>query len=757
MLLDELNLEQRVAAEHLEGPVIIIAGAGSGKTRTLTYRIANLIEQGVDPFNILALTFTNKAATEMKERIITLVGDKARLIWMGTFHSMFSRVLRIEAERLGYMSTFSVYNTDDSKNLIKNIVKENNLDEKTYNKSFLLNRISMAKGNLISPQNYMDNLQLMTEDKSYNKPYIAQIYKEYNQRLRKANAMDFDDLLFNMNVLLRDNADLLLKYQEKFKYILVDEYQDTNFSQYYIIKKLSARYRNICVVGDDAQSIYAFRGANIRNILDFQKDYSDCKLFKLEQNYRSTKNIVEAANSVIKHNKAKIDKTVWTSNQEGKKINYNESDSDKNEARWITKTIQNRIQTDNSNYKDFAILYRTNQQSRSLEESLRLMNIPYRVFSGTSFYDRKEIKDVLAYFRLVVNNYDDEAFLRIINFPSRGIGETSLNKLKIVAAENNISLFETATTMLDTCSISPKTNKTIIDFVSMIKSFSLDIHKFDAYELGVKIISASRIIKYWQEDDDILSQDRVDNIEELINAMQSFAESEEDLILDEQTGEEIDLNKKTIDVFIQQVSLMSETDRDDNQDEDRVSLMTIHSAKGLEFSYVFVAGMEENLFPNALCLGSQLELEEERRLFYVAMTRAKKELSLTCAQTRFRNGQMAFNERSRFLDDIDPNCFDGNVFDKKEKSSFSSTTLRVPSFEKRNLSKLNSLPNPIGGVPVSSLGDFKEGMEVVHDKFGLGKIVSLEGKGDDTKAEVMFENLGIKKLVLRFAKLKIKE
>lgn len=757
MLLDDLNVEQRSAAECTEGPVLIVAGAGSGKTRTLTYRIAHLMEKGIDPFNILALTFTNKAAAEMKERIVSLVGSKARFIWMGTFHSIFAKILRIEAERLGYLNSFTIYDTDDSKGLIKAILKDNNLDEKTYNKSFVLCRISMAKSNLISPQNYLENQQLISEDKSMNKPYIGNIYQEYNHRLRRAMAMDFDDLLFNMNVLLRDFPDLLLKYQEKFKYILVDEYQDTNFSQYYIIKKLSARYRNICVVGDDAQSIYAFRGANIRNILDFKKDYPEANLFKLEQNYRSTKNIVNAANSVIERNLGRIDKSVWTHNDEGKKINYKECISDKEEAKWISRTIVERIKSEGAKHKDFAILYRTNQQSRSLEESLRFMNVPYRIFSGTSFYDRKEIKDVLAYFRLVINNFDDEAFLRTINFPSRGIGDTSLNKLKIIASENNVSLFEAATTLMGKCDLATRTAQNIFDFTTMIRSFSVEVNKKDAFELGTNILSASRIIKFWKEDEDPTSEDRVGNIEELINAMQAFVESEEDALLDELTGEEIALSNKTLDVFIQQVSLMSETDRDDNGEDDRVSLMTIHAAKGLEFPYVFVTGMEENLFPNALSLGSRTELEEERRLFYVAMTRAKKELALSCAETRYRNGQMNFNEKSRFLEDIDSSYLSDEYVSKKETFyNFAPKEKLMPSENKR-FSKINSLPKPIGGVPVSSLEEFGEGMEVFHDKFGLGKIINLEGKGDDTKAEVMFESFGMKKLVLRFAKLKLKK
>lgn len=757
MLLDDLNPEQRLACESVEGPNLIIAGAGSGKTRTLTYRIAYLIQQGVNPHNILALTFTNKAANEMRERIVDLVGDNAKYIFMGTFHSIFSKILRIEAERLGYLNSFTIYDTENSKSVIRSIIKDFNLDDKLYNKSYLLNRISAAKSSLISPQAYMDNEQLMMEDRTNSRPYIAKIYQEYNHRLRRNMAMDFDDLLFNMNVLLRDHNDLLLKYQERFKYILVDEYQDTNFAQYYIVKKLSARYRNICVVGDDAQSIYAFRGADIRNILDFQKDYPDAKLFKLEQNYRSTSNIVNAANSVISRNSKKIEKKVWTNNGEGRKINFCKSDSDKDEAKWICNTIRDRMREEDADYKDFAILYRTNQQSRVLEENLRFLNIPYRIFSGISFYGRKEIKDILAYFSLVVNNSDDEAFLRVINYPARSIGDTSINKLKILANEENVSLFHAALNHIDKIQLTPRTKQSIIDFVTMIQAFTIEKDKIDAYELGVKIIAKSNIVTTLKNEADPAVEDKLDNIDELISAIQAFVESEDEMILDEQTGEEIALRNKTLDVFVQQTSLLSETDRGDKNDDNTVSLMTIHSSKGLEFSYVFVAGMEENLFPSAMCIGSQIEMEEERRLFYVAMTRAKKELALSCAQMRFRNGTMTYNEESRFLGDIDKDYFTENYSSLKEKSM-----LKTPSYSNndfvsvsRNLKKIDALPKPIGGTPVSDMNAFKEGMDVYHDKFGRGKILTLEGKGDDTKAEVEFNGFGIKKLVLRFAKLKL--
>lgn len=756
MLLDELNREQKLACMNIDGPNLIIAGAGSGKTRVLTYKIAYLIQQNINPQNILALTFTNKAAEEMKERIINLVGDKAKYILMGTFHSIFSKILRIEADRLGYLSSFTIYDSDNSKSVIKAIVKDFNLDEKLYNKSYLSNRISAAKSRLISPQTYQDSEQLMLEDRMNSRPYIAKIYQEYNYRLKRNMAMDFDDLLFNMNVLLRDNNDLLLKYQERFRYILVDEYQDTNFAQYYIVKKLAARHRNISVVGDDAQSIYAFRGADISNILDFQKDYSDAKLFKLEQNYRSTNNIVNAANNVISQNKGRIEKNVWTNNGDGRKINFCRSDSDKEEAKWICNIIKDRKRAEGVEYKDFAILYRTNQQSRVIEENLRFLNIPYRIYSGISFYGRKEIKDIMAYFSLVVNPSDDEAFLRVINYPARSIGDTSINKLKILANEEKVSLFSAALNHLDKVSLTPKTKQSILDFVLMIHAFSIEKDKTDAYDLGIRIIEKSFIIPNLKKDNDPSVEDKLGNIDELIGALQAFVESEDELILDELTGEEIALSNKTLDVFVQQTSLLSETDRGDKNDDNKVSLMTIHSAKGLEFSYVFVAGMEENLFPGVLSIGSQVELEEERRLFYVAMTRAKTELALSCAQMRFRNGSMTFNEESRFLSEIDKEYLVesyNNHKDKTRQRTISSNSDFVSI--NRNLKKLDTLPNPIGGTPVTDMNAFREGMEVFHDKFGRGKILSLEGKGDDTKAEVQFDGFGIKKLVLRFAKLKL--
>lgn len=758
MLLNQLNKEQRIAAEHTEGAVMIVAGAGSGKTRTLTYRIAHLLEKGVDPINILALTFTNKAATEMKDRVIELVGGDARKIMMGTFHSVFSRILRVEAERIGYVQNFTIYDTDDSRNLIKAILKENNLDPKQYGVNYIHSRISKAKNHLFSASDYLDNKTLMKEDKDMGLPLIGNIFQEYNIRLRRAMAMDFDDLLFNMNILLRDHQDILLKYQDRFRYIHVDEYQDTNYSQYLIVNKLASRHRNICVVGDDAQSIYAFRGADIRNILNFKQVYSESKIIKLEQNYRSTQNIVNAANSLIAQNKKQIKKTVWTSNNQGDKVVFKELDSDKAEAMWIARHIKTKAK-DGSDYKDFALLYRTNQQSRALEEALRFSNIPYRILSGTSFYDRMEIKDVIAYFRLVSNHKDDEAFVRIINFPARGIGDVTINKLREIAASEKKSLFEIADNLKDyDLSISPRTSAKIAEFLSFIKAFNAEMDAKDAYVLGSEIINYSGLLEYWKMDKDPLSEDRVNNIYELTNALNSFVEGEDEVLLDELSGEELIIQTKTLDIFLSQVSLMSELDRDDEKGDDRVVLMTVHASKGLEFPFVFVSGLEENLFPSSLSLGSQSDLEEERRLLYVAMTRAEKELYLSCAGSRYRHGQVHINERSRFLEEIDEEYLSEPVGTKPFANNFTqeaglSKSPYLGNSTKRRDYSNKELPKPIGGEKVN-IDDYEIDMNVLHSKFGKGRIVSLEGEGDNAKAEVDFLAVGKKKLVLRFAKLK---
>ena len=743
---------------------MIIAGAGSGKTRTLTYRIAYLISRGVDPFNILSLTFTNKAAGEMKERIISLVGPEARNIWMGTFHSVFARILRAEAQKLGYISSFTIYDNDDSKSAIKQIIKNLNLDPKTYNPGFVLSRISMAKSNLISAEEYAENIEIQQEDKSAKKPMIGEIYKLYNKRLRNSMCMDFDDLLFNTNVLLRDNPDVLLKYQNRFRYILVDEYQDTNFAQYLIVKKLAARLQNICVVGDDAQSIYAFRGANIQNIFNFKRDYPNVKLFKLEQNYRSTKNIVNAANSVIAKNKEQIPKEIWTDNGIGNRIKLLCASDERDEGVKVAEAILQGNLGDNIKYKDFAILYRTNVQSRAIEEALRRRNIPYRIYQGLSFYGRKEVKDVLSYLRLVVNNYDDESLLRVINYPARGIGQTSLDKIRLAAADNDISIWTVLEHLPDFgLAINGGTVARINEFMTMIRMFSSQMYTSDAFTIAKKVVYQSGIVKALRDDDDPDNPNRIENIEELLNGIKEFCDSEDEITPDvaELQTEQEEPKIKTLDQFLQQVLLLTSEDKDKDKDADKVSMMTIHAAKGLEFPHVFVVGMEENLFPSAMCLNTRQELEEERRLFYVAVTRAEKQLTLSYALTRYQFGNSSCQERSRFVDEIN------------EQYIEYSSTARASAFPKigempQSRLKVKTQPQPpvlkrvenkktgptVGNTP-AEINAIQVGMRVYHAKFGNGKVLSIEGAGDSRKAVIFFENLGQKQLMLKFAKLSI--
>lgn len=766
MLLDGLNSEQRQAASQIEGAVMIIAGAGSGKTRTLTYRVANLLEHGVSPYSIMVLTFTNKAAKEMDERIVSLIGNRSKGMMIGTFHSVFMKILRIECERIGYIRNFSVYDTADSKSLIKNIVKDFSLDEKVYNSSFVLDRISKAKSNLISSEEYLADNTYFTEDNIAGKPQIGRIFHEYNARLRKNMAMDFDDLLFNTYTLLCSCPDVAQKYQNRFKYILVDEYQDTNHAQYKIIKILAEKYKNICVVGDDAQSIYAFRGANIQNILNFRKDYPDAYTFKLEENYRSCQNIVNAANSVIDKNVEQIKKTIWTANPEGEKIVFKTLNSDREEAEYVCNKIRERISLEEEkNYGNYAILYRTNAQSRAFEDALRLKNIPYKIFGGISFYSRAEIKNVLGYFRLVVNNRDDEAFERIINYPARGIGQTTLSRLKIAAAENNLSFFETIYQVnLSTYNINSSTQNKLLAFCDYIRAFSANLYNKDAFELGEEIVRTCRIKEALKEENTAENSDRINNIEELVNSLQSFIENEEEVILDEATGEEISTNSKSLDVFLQQISLFSETDTMD-ENPNCVVLMTIHSSKGLEFDNVFIVGMEENLFPSTLALTSKRETEEERRLFYVAMTRAKLTLTLTAATMRYKYGQIIFSEKSRFVNEIDSKYIDSGFVQKKSlPTSFqSSTTTTTTSFVKKEKKPLpiTSLKNNVitrqANINQGNLIDpnnLQIGMNVYHDKFGKGIVLSIDNEYEDKRAVVDFIKEGKKTLVLKFAKLK---
>ncbi|MCL2435074.1 MAG: UvrD-helicase domain-containing protein [Lentimicrobiaceae bacterium] len=614
-ILSQLNNSQRDAVVQINGPVMVIAGAGSGKTRALTYRIAYMLSQGVNAYRILALTFTNKAAAEMKERIFQLVGDSnAKAVMMGTFHGVFHRIIQVEYEKLGFMRNITVYDTDDAKNLIKSIVKEMNLDPKTYVASHVLHRISSAKSSLLSANDYARSPEIMDADRISGKPYIAEIFKRYNVRLKNSNAMDFDDLLYYMNVLLRDFPEILHKYQHRFQYILVDEYQDTNFAQYLIVKKLAAAHHNICVVGDDAQSIYAFRGANIQNILNFKKDYPETKIIKLEQNYRSTKHIVNAANAVIKNNQDQLHKEVWTENEEGQKIEILNTNSDNDEAQAVAHSIFETKQNYQKNNSHFAVLYRTNAQSRALEEALLKKNIPYIVYGGISFYKRKEIKDVLAYFRLAINHYDEESLRRVINYPMRGIGATTVDKVIVCAHEQKTRVWNVIENPdLYNLDVNAPTKARLLDFAVRIKSYTAMIAKTDAYELGKHIVMTTGIMQELNADKSEI--DRLQNVEALLDSMKEFTEKEPESLFNEATGEIITDYFPSLDRFVESISLLTDDEEKKNEQQDRVKLMTIHSAKGLEFDYVYVTGLEENLFPSSLSLGTRAELEEERRLF----------------------------------------------------------------------------------------------------------------------------------------------
>ena len=774
-ILDQLNPVQRQAVLETEGPVMVIAGAGSGKTRVLTYRVAYLLQKGVDPFNVLALTFTNKAAREMRERIVTLVGGReAANVAMGTFHSIFARVLRVEGHRMGFPNNFTIYDTDDSKRLIKQIVQEKGLDPKLYAPNIVLGRISSAKSNLISAAEYNNNAEFTGNDRQFNRPEIGNLYTAYQMRLLKAQSMDFDDILFYMSILLRDFPEVLIKYQHRYKYIMVDEYQDTNHAQYWIIKKLAANNENICVVGDDAQSIYAFRGANIHNILNFKRDYPDYKLIKLEQNYRSTQIIVNAANSIISKNKEQIHKNVWTSNEDGEKIVVLRAPTDNEEGMMVARSIFELKMSFQLPAKDFAILYRTNAQSRALEEALRKLNIPYRIYGGLSFYRRKEIKDILAYFRLVINNYDEDALRRCINYPARGIGDSSIEKAIVKASELGVPLWEVISSPVAAgLDIRSNIATTMMNFAYMIKSYSVQLGKADAYELARQITNSSGIQRDLQEDQTPEGVSRLENIEELLNAIKDFTEREVPLTGIETEGEK----QRTLDVFLQDIVLLTDADEDeDDKEADKVTMMTIHAAKGLEFPMVYIVGLEENLFPNIQALNSRAELEEERRLFYVALTRAEKRAFLTFAETRYRHGTPSFSEQSRFISEIDENYLEiphqrkrfanPHGFDSPE---LKSTTRQLSNFvykekpaPKRLERKVAPTPPPPkqdafqGGTEVDYL-QLIEGMNVIHERFGFGVILKIEGAGPNMKATVDFENHGHKQLLLKFAKLKIRQ
>jgi len=777
----ELNSVQQQAVGKTDGPIMVIAGAGSGKTRVLTYKVAHLLNNGVDPFNILALTFTNKAAKEMKERILKLVGGTdSRNVWMGTFHSIFARVLRVDGHLLGYPSNFTIYDTDDSKSLIKSILKEEQLDPKQYVPNFIHHRISAAKSNLISDKEYNQNEEALESDRAAGRPLTGKIFTTYNNRLKTSSAMDFDDLLFNMNVLLRDFPEILYKYQQKFKYILVDEYQDTNYAQYLIVKNLAAKYENICVVGDDAQSIYAFRGANIENILNFHRDYPDAVVYKLEQNYRSTGIIVKAANSVIEQNKNQIFKEIWTENEEGDKIKLLRASTDNEEGSLIAHSIFETKMTFQLPNSDFAILYRTNAQSRSLEEALRKLNIPYRIYGGMSFYKRKEVKDLLAYFRLAVNQNDQEALLRVINYPTRGIGATTIDKIIVAAGVGGCPAWDILSNLgQNSLGLNAGTVRKIQDFVMMIRSFAVQLNTLNAFDLGKQIAKDSGILRDLYEDKSPEGVSHFENVEELLNAIRDFCETQPEPPLEDEpqpqqpAAAESLTELRTLGQFMQDVALLTDSDSDDKEDADRVALMTVHSAKGLEFPYVFVTGMEENLFPGSKSLNDRSELEEERRLFYVAITRAMKRLTLSYAENRYRWGDLIFCEPSRFLDEIRPDCIEMTIKHNKGPAGYISgnndfiiksavakkplPTTPAPLAIPRNLKKISqvTINAQQNAFDPSDAEDIQSGMQVEHQKFGKGKVLNVEGKGPNKKVTVFFQTVGQKQLLLQFAKLKI--
>ncbi len=763
--LNGLNESQRVAVENFEGPTMVIAGAGSGKTRVLTMRIAYMIDQGVDPFNILALTFTNKAAKEMTERIASIVGSsEAKNITMGTFHSVFSRILRINADRLGYPQNFTIYDTQDTKSLLKDIIKELNLDDKIYKPSMVYGRISAAKNNLLSADDYARNPEIMDEDKNSQRPELARIYKAYSVRCFKAGAMDFDDLLYQTNVLLRDFPDVLSYYQHKFKYILVDEYQDTNYAQYLIVKKLAAVYENICVVGDDAQSIYSFRGANIQNILNFRNDYPDYKLYKLEQNYRSTQSIVEAANSVISKNKEQIKKSVWTDNDKGNPIRVIRAMTDNEEGKIIANKIFDLKHQESGDWTDFAILYRTNRQSRAFEEALRKMNIPYKIYGGLSFYQRKEIKDILSYFRLTANQKDEEALKRVINYPKRGIGKTSWENIIIAANEYDVAIWDVISEFGKyPVSIPGATKQKISEFVIMIQSFTAQLNSQNAYQLAQTIAKSSGILKelYSEKDKGPEEVERYQNIEELLAAIKEF------------TVQKGDDEPATLSDFMIDVALLTDADNEKEEDKNKISLMTIHSSKGLEFKHVYLVGLEENLFPSQLSINSRTELEEERRLFYVAVTRAEKNCTISYAASRFQWGNLITSEPSRFISEIDPNYLSfETAYGAPQSGGRSLNSGRSGGFDRPFTGGLNKMPgnsspssaprslksmselNSKGGNGDANI-DIKVGYNVEHERFGKGKVTKLEGSGVDRKATIFFPHAGAKTLLLKFAKLTV--
>jgi DNA helicase II / ATP-dependent DNA helicase PcrA len=763
--LEGLNKVQRDAVEKTEGPSLVIAGAGSGKTRVLTFRIANLLSKGIPPSRILALTFTNKAAREMKERIARIVSPElTERLWTGTFHSIFSRILRYEAEVLNYSSGYTIYDTVDSKSVIRKVIKDLNLDDQTYKPNDVLGRISSAKNNLITVDAYRANTGIMSADRNKNRGMMADIYRTYVARCRKADAMDFDDLLLNTNILFRDHPEILKKYQEKFDYVLVDEYQDTNFAQYVIVKKLTSNHNNICVVGDDAQSIYSFRGAKIENILNFRNDYPEYNIYKLEQNYRSTKMIVDAANSIIAKNRDQIQKVVFSKNEDGEKIRIIRTLSDNEEGFIVAGSIVDEKNICRLKFNDFAILYRTNAQSRIFEESLRKKNIPYKIYGAISFYQRKEIKDLLGYYRLIINNKDDEAIKRVINYPARGIGQTTLDKLEAASNLKNCSIWEIINELDE---YNPGLNKgtlaKITSFKGLIDEYTALLPTTDAYKIAHDLASKSGVLKDLYNGDGVEERMRYENVEELLNGIKEFSDSNQ-----------MDGQVVTLDRFMENVALLTDADNDKDEERDKVSLMTIHAAKGLEFNQVYIVGVEEDLFPSKMAMQTPKEIEEERRLFYVALTRAKMKVTISYSESRYKWGVPSHCRPSRFIAEIDPAYIDmapemaardasyqaSSTTNYKSKLNNQSNARQIPEHVRKNMLKISKA----GQVNATPSSDFEPddpaliqaGMDVEHQRFGIGKVIQVEGSGSQRKAIVFFgQNQEEKKLLLKFAKLKI--
>lgn len=748
--IEELNPPQREAVTYTNGPMLIIAGPGSGKTRVLTYRIAYLIAHGAEPFNILALTFTNKAAREMRERIEKLVGPEARNLYMGTFHSVFAKILRVEAPKLGYPSNFTIYDTDDAKSVLKGLIRGQGLDEKIYKPNQVYYRISQAKNALISPEEYAIMPELIAEDTQGKKPKIALLYKLYAKKCLQNGAMDFDDLLVKFHELLEKFPEVLYKYQNRFQFLLVDEFQDTNTAQYAIVKKLADIHQQICVVGDDAQSIYAFRGATITNILNFQRDYPDLHTVKLEQNYRSTPQIVKAANQLIKNNRGQIAKEIWTSNNEGNKINILKSVSDNEEGKKVAELVFEIKMRERLSNNGFAILYRTNAQSRAMEEALRRLNIPYRIYGGLSFYQRKEIKDLVAYLKLVVNPSEEESLRRIINYPKRSIGDTTVEKLTVEASKQGKTLWQVME-MVEFVGLPLRTANTIREFVTMIQSFQTMLETKNAYDLAFHIAKSTQILQELYSDKTVEGVSRYENIQELLNGIKEF--SEEDVLLE---GRDEDAaNDKSLGSYLQNITLLTDTDKDDPNIE-TVKLMTVHAAKGLEFPVVFVVGMEENLFPSAMALYTREDLEEERRLFYVAITRAEKHLYISYATSRYKFGSLQFCDPSRFIKELPESEVTYVGLEKREPEN--SPSLFNAVSPRKALLIRNNKPKEIldEHFEPDDPASLKQGMKVMHQRFGAGVVTEI-AIGANSIATIEFEELGEKKIMLKFAKLKILE